>query len=300
MQLNPEHKAWTRMIVATAIVAMMPVANKLSVAQEIAPAKDATRNSAADATKEKSKPAPPKLPEPKGATRLHPVYPVWIDPKAKTVIVDGQIALREGMLEMFACTRNTKEHESIVSANTRAYIVQAGLIRLGAEPGHPARFQPRYEPPAGTEIDVLVQWLDEKGKLQTARAQDWIKDLKTGKAMTYPFVLAESIMLTDPETGKQHFQAEGGDFVCVSNFGTAMLDIPVKSSQSNEELEFEAFTKKIPPLGAPVRLIFRPKLTKPGEPGKQPPGANEQKPAGNAQQEKKSGEVATKPAGGTK
>ena len=43
-----------------------------------------------------------------------------------------------------------------------------------------------------------------------------------------------------------------------------MLDIPVKSSKSNEELEFEAITKKIPPLGAPVHLVFKPKLKKQG------------------------------------
>src|SRR5207237_5670886 len=76
----------------------------------------------------------------------------------------------------------------------------------------------------------------------------------------YPFVFAGSGFWVNPDTGKQHYQAEGGDFVCVSNFGTAMLDIPVKSSQSNEELEFQAFTEKIPPLGAPVRLVFKPKL----------------------------------------
>ncbi|MEX0610483.1 MAG: hypothetical protein WD229_00055, partial [Pirellulales bacterium] len=44
------------------------------------------------------------------------------------------------------------------------------------------------------------------------------------------------------------------------NFGTAMLDIPVESSQANTELAFEAFTERIPPLGAPVRLILKPKL----------------------------------------
>ena len=64
---------------------------------------------------------------------------------------------------------------------------------------------------------------------------------------------------TDEETGKQYYQAEGGDFLCVSNFGTAAFDIPVESSQSNDALEFEAFTERIPPLGAPVRLILKPK-----------------------------------------
>lgn len=210
-------------------------------------------------------PAPPKLPEPKGAQRLSPTYPVWLDPKEKSVLVDGQISLREGMLEMFACTRNTKEHESIVSANTKAFLVHTGLLSLGAQPGHPVQFQPKYVPPSGTEIDVLVWWVDEKGKERTARAQEWVKDIRTKKAMTQPFVFAGSSFWKDPDTGKEHYQAEGGDFVCVSNFGTATLDIPVPSSQSNEELEFEAFTEKIPPLGAPVRLIFKPKLKEQGK-----------------------------------
>ena len=74
--------------------------------------------------------------------------------------------------------------------------------------------------------------------------------------MTYPWVFAGSRFWTDEETGKQYYQAEGGDFICVSNFGTAALDIPVESSQSNDALEFEAFTERIPPLGTPVRLVL--------------------------------------------
>ena len=231
-------------------------------------------NGAAEAAAATTPPAPPKLPEPKGAKRLSPQYDVWLDPEKKAVIVDGQISLREGMLEMFACTRNTKEHESIVSANTRAYLVHAALLGLGAEAGQPVQFVPEYKPPSGEEIDVQIYWVDEQGKEHTARAQDWVKDIPTGKAMTHPFVFAGSSFWSDPETGKKYYQAEGGDFICVSNFGTAMLDIPVESSQSNEELAFEAFTEKIPPLGAPVRLILTPKLKERGAaqrvPGKEP------------------------------
>jgi hypothetical protein len=210
-----------------------------------------------------------KLPEPKGAKRLAPNYDVWIDPKNKSVIVDGQVSLRVGMLEMFACTRNTKEHESIVSANTKAYLVHAALLTLGAEPGSPVQFVPKYRPPRGTEIDVTVEWRDEHGKPQRARAQDWIKDIKTKKPMTHPFVFAGSSFWVDEETKKKFYQAEAGDFICVSNFGTAMLDIPVESSPENSQLEFEAFTKRIPPLGAPVRLILTPNVK--GAAGKEQP-----------------------------
>jgi hypothetical protein len=210
------------------------------------------------ATAEEAAAPPPKLPAPEGATRLAPNFDVWLDAKRGVVLVDGQVSLRRGMLEMFACIRNTKEHEAVVSANTQAFLVHAALLRLGAESGHPAQFVPEFKPPTGTEIDVSVEWLDPQGKLQTARAQDWIRDMKTGKAMAYPWVFAGSRFWTDEETGKQYYQAEGGDFICVSNFGTAALDIPVESSQSNEALEFEAFTERIPPLGTPVRLVLKP------------------------------------------
>jgi hypothetical protein len=206
-----------------------------------------------------AKPAP-KLPEPKGAKRLSPDYDVWLDPKQRAVIVDGQVSLREGMLEMFACTRNTKEHESIISANTKAALVHAALLGLGAEQGHPVQFVPKYRPPSGTEVDVTVMWVDENGKEQTAKAQDWVKDIQTEKAMKHPFVFAGSFFRTDPETKKRYYQAEGGDFICVSNFSTAMLDIPVESSPTEAELLFEAYTDRIPPLGAPVRIILKPKL----------------------------------------
>src|SRR5689334_21681589 len=96
--------------VASATVVASLVAWSLIIASR-ASAEETPANTAPG----KKAPAPPKLPEPKGARRLFEDHPIWIDPQEKTIIVEGQIALREGMLEMFACTRNTKEHESIVS-----------------------------------------------------------------------------------------------------------------------------------------------------------------------------------------
>jgi hypothetical protein len=265
-----------RVSIIAATAASFSLTALLTRAQESSSAEGAPKSTVAkeaDSSSEATKPQPaPAQPEPKGAKRLTRDYPVWIDPKEKAVLVDGQIALRQGMLEMFACTRNTKEHESIVSANTKAQFVHAGLVSLGAEPGHPVQFQPQFRPPSGTEIEVFVRWNDENGKRHEVRAQDWIKDQKTGKPMTYPFVFGGSYFIKDPETGREHYAAEGGDFVCVSNFGTAMLDIPVKSSQSNEELEFSAFMEKIPPLGTPVRLIFKPKLKRQGDGNKEQGG----------------------------
>src|SRR5262245_25214794 len=229
----------------------------------------ATKESAAEANDTATatrptprRPEPRKLPEPKGARRLAPDSDVWVDPKEGVVIVDGMVCLREGMLEMFACTRNSKEHESIVSVNSKAFLVHTGLLALGAVAGHPVQFVPEYKPPTGTEIEVLVQYTNEDGNEETVRAQEWIKDIRTNKPMEYPFVFGGSLFWTDPDTGKKYYQAERGDFICVSNFGTAMLDIPVKSSAENDDLAFQTFTDKIPPLWTPVRLILKPNLKK--------------------------------------
>ncbi len=204
----------------------------------------------------------PKLPPPKDAKRLSPDFDVWLDMPGKAVIVDGEVCLRHGMLEMFACTRNTKEHEAVVSANTQAFLVHTGLLALGAEPGHVAQWVPEFKPATGTEIEVTILWLDDAGKQHSARAQDWVRNQQTGRAMHHPWVFAGSRFWTDEETGRQYYQAEGGDFICVSNFSTAMLDIPIESSQSNDELTFDAFTEHIPPMHTPVRLILQPKLKK--------------------------------------
>jgi hypothetical protein len=201
-----------------------------------------------------------RLPEVKGAKRLDPKSEVWVDKERGVVIVDGAVSFRRGLLEMFACPRRTKEHESVVAVNAKAFLVHVGLITVGAEVGKPVQFEPKYAPPSGTEIEITVIWPDENGKLQKARAQDWIRDLKTKEAMKLPFVFAGSGFFKDEQNGQQYYLAEQGDFICVSNFAAATLDVPAESTQANEGLMFEAFTENIPALGTPVRLELKPKL----------------------------------------
>jgi hypothetical protein len=205
---------------------------------------------------------------PPGATPLTKDLPMWIDAKRKLVIMDGEICLREGQLEMFACLKGTKEHESIVSLNAKAFVAHAALMALGAEPGSPVKFDPVYAAATGPEIDVLLLWIDREGKKHTVRGQDWVRDVKTKKAMQYPWVFPGSGFWVDEMTGERHYLAEGGDFICVSNFPSAMLELPVESTQANQALMFEAFTEKIPPLGTKVRMVLRPKFEAKSKEGK--------------------------------
>src|SRR5262245_40020006 len=72
---------------------------------------------------------------PPGLIKLSKTNDIWLDTKRKAVVVDGQVCLREGLLEMFACPKGTKEHESVVSLNCQADEVHAGLLAAGAKPG---------------------------------------------------------------------------------------------------------------------------------------------------------------------
>jgi hypothetical protein len=211
-------------------------------ASQAAPAKPATESKQGD-----------------GIVRLAKDYDLWIDPKRKFVIVDGKVCLREGQLEMFACPKGTKEHESVVSVNCNAQLIHAALEAAGAKAGQPVSFDPEYRPAAGPVVDVYVLWKDEQGTSHRVRAQEWIKEAKTGKEMTQSWVFAGSGFWTDEQTGQKYYQADGGDLICVSNFTTAMLDLPISSTQSNQSLMFTAFTERIPPLGTKVRLVLVPR-----------------------------------------
>lgn len=196
--------------------------------------------------------------------RLHPKAPIWLEKRdgRKRVVMVGKIYLREGQLEMFACTRGTKEHESIVSVPVEANIVHSALLAAGAEPGKPAQFQPEYHPAYGTEIEVLVYWTDAFGHRRRARAQEWVKDAQTGRELAEPWVFAGSGFWVDPQNGQRHYLADMGDLVCVSNFSTAMLDLPIESSDKAGQLQFQAYTERIPPVGTKVTLVLAPKAEK--------------------------------------
>ncbi len=226
------------------------------------------------ADKTEEKPEPKKLPPPATGKRLSPDYDIWVDKQRGIVMIDGQVTLRNGPLEMFACTKGTKEHESIVGCNTKAFLAHAGLLNIGAEVGTPVRYDDSYHPPTGTEIEIEIYWLDKDGNRQKARAQDWIRDARTEKPMTLPWVFAGSGFWQDETTGENVYLAESGDFICVSNFSSAMLDVPAESTQANDGLFFEAFEERIPPLGTWVRLVLKPKASEAQSPKKSGEAAN--------------------------
>lgn len=214
--------------------------------------------------------------------RMDSYYEVWLDPKNRQVILGGRICFREGYLEVFACPRNTKEHESIISVHSSARQAHACLLALGVNPGAPASFMEEYKPASGPVIDVEVEWREGEQKIRR-KGQELVLEAATKQPMTAQWVFGGSRVFKDEVSGQEFYEGDGGEFICLSNFATATLDIPVASSESNNQLMFIANTEKIPQLGQRVLLILKPSANAAGpEPAANPGKAGETPAAGTS------------------
>jgi hypothetical protein len=194
-------------------------------------------------------------------TKIDHCSPAWIDKKNKTVVLVGETCQASYPLEFFA-TLPDRDYESVVVVTTPPYIVHAALIVLGAKPGHPVKFEPKFEPATGTEVGIEVRWKDKDGKVKNAPAQQWIRNIQTKKALDTNWVFAGSILRKDPQTGKEDYLANHGDFVSVLNLPMSTLDLPIRSTGAMESRLFEGFIENMPPAKTPVTIIFKPKVTK--------------------------------------
>ncbi len=189
--------------------------------------------------------------------RLDPEQPVWVNKQNKQVVIQGEVCRAGYPLEFFA-TYSNRSYEAVVSVNVKPSIVHAGLLAVGAVPGHPAQFQPSFVPPTGTEVAIEVRWKNAKGKVQSAPAQNWIRNIKTKKALDSNWVFAGSLFVTDDATGKKYYQADSGELICVLSLPTAMLDLPIRNLGALEARSFEAFEEHLPPPGTPVTMLLKP------------------------------------------
>jgi hypothetical protein len=376
-----------------------------------------TLRQAAGQTEQNENPSFTPLPRAKGLIPLSKDQRIWIDKDKKRVVLDGEVCLTQGSLELFACPWQGKIHESVIKVRAQPATVHAALLAVGGQQGSPVSYQDGYKPARGGVVEILLIWWDADGNRHEAHAQDFVRQrdhpalrnnkrhlqlielaekssddaiVQNGKelarwapipahvaayvkrnkqAVTRPsragkqieqlmiltdpsaldpekeqpkrlyrtqfdpasvankehrvlierandspedvvevdgrvrarwepvfpvraaevaadrdfvtrpspegkqieqlivvggpleheWIFAGSQMGQNPETGREFYLADrSGDFICVSNFPTATLDLPIESSADNQNLSFEAMTENIPPKGTPVRMILTP------------------------------------------
>ncbi len=184
---------------------------------------------------------------------------LWFDPNGRRLVLRARVALRDGALEHLICVRGSKDHESTLTTEAQPRRIHAGLILAGATPGHPVRFDPKFEPPAGSPIAIDLEWADDAGKARRADARTWVKDMKTNEVLKTDWVFAGSELFADPKTGEKIYAADEGDIATVANFPSSTLDLPFRSSASDADRTFVSNTDAMPARGTPVTVYLKPR-----------------------------------------
>ncbi len=187
--------------------------------------------------------------------KMNKTSPIWVSKDRKNVLLGGEICLREGLLEFFVCRKNSKEHESIIALDIPPHLIHAALLAIGAKQGTPAKYEPKFIPPSGEEIEIEVRW-NKDGKTMVVRAQEMILENDSQKTMQADWVFTGGLFGVDPDGKKYYLANVTGEVFGVSNFPGSVLDVPFESSSDNSSLCYTPNTKNIPPVGTKVLLVL--------------------------------------------
>lgn len=222
----------------------------------------------------------PKIsPQLQAAIDKLPLPGVKINPDEWSVDVDGRVCLVAGMLELIVCTKDTKEHESIIAVDAKPSHIHTALLLLGAVPGNPAMNRPldaemtrfMQVPPQGGLVDVYLVIKDEEGKETEHPISDFIKagdpydsdphaseEEEDNRFSTHSFIFAGSV-LYDPGEGPRRYVAdESGHVISITTFGDELLCLPGFHDHSNDALAWQVDGTKLPGLDSKVILRLRP------------------------------------------
>lgn len=210
---------------------------------------------------------------------------IKIDVENRHVDVDAQVCLTDGLLELVACTKGTKEHESVVVVEAKAIHIHTALLLIGARNGNPAMRKPINEeqtrwmhlPPRGDSIKVFLVVPDEEGNPVERPISDFIRRTQgdpygqdfgyetpetsgAAEQEKFPdvFLFAGSHLIDDGQGGKQYLVEQSGNLISISTFGDELLCLPGFQSQANPELSWEINPTHLPNLDSKVILRLRP------------------------------------------
>lgn len=203
------------------------------------------------------------------------VFPhVRVDLQARAVEFDGEVPISLAdlrapsvYLELIACIRDSKEHESLVMTPARPSHVHAALLSAGLKPGAPARWTQQEgkvitHAPSGDAVKIEFITKDAAGAPVVSTPSQWIVNARSG--VSWPgggdigkgqWVFAGSV--TQARDGRDDYYAdEAGTLVGLTSFGTEVIAWSgVLSPDSTvDDPEWIADVRHVPAMGTKVTV----------------------------------------------
>jgi len=230
-----------------------------------------------------------------------------IDVEHCCVDLEAIVCLDNGLLELVACTKGSKEHESIVAVSATAMHIHTALLLLGAEDGHPALRkqtggrEKRWVsvPPKGDMVEVFLVTTTRGGKSIERPVSDFIVrssqrvDEVEGTVITAPeqnrkpgdrnkdrfshtFLFAGSHLQDNGPGPRQYLADLSGNVISIATFGDELLCLPFRETQQDNALMWRVKPESLPKVGTKMTLRLRPRLksSKRGDAGTTSAGSN--------------------------
>ena len=213
-----------------------------------------------------------------------------VDFQKRCVDLEAKVCLDAGYLELIACTKGSKEHESIVSVSSKALHIHTALLLLGADNGHPEMRKLVDEKsqrwvnlsPRGDPVEVMLVLPDSNGKPTERPIHDFVErstgrldevsgnvlpasgvNVKPGNRASAEFskvFLFAGSRLRDAGTGPKQYLADlSGNIVSIATFGDEVLCLPSHQTQQNSALMWQVKPDVLPKVGTMVTLRLRPR-----------------------------------------
>lgn len=190
---------------------------------------------------------------------------VTVNSNAKHLDIQAEVCLRRGeFLEMFACTRDSREHESILVIDAMPSTIHLGLLLLELKPGKPLSYDMTFDPPklvpaTGPKVEVFIVIKADNIERQIP-ANRWVQDNKTKKMMQGNAWLFAGSQFAEYQR-KQVYHADiNGSAISLVNFGDDLLTRPNNLTDANESHNkvWQPRTQAIPKVGTKVLIRLKP------------------------------------------
>ncbi|MFC1714496.1 YdjY domain-containing protein [Candidatus Poribacteria bacterium] len=174
-----------------------------------------------------------------------------LDLNSKTITMSGEVNMSYGLIELLACTRIGKLHESALVMDVQPIHLQTALILLGLEYGGGMRYQGDPLTPKGDRVRIWVEW-DANNQTERHRAEELVFDrVKQSQMESTDWVFTGSRM------NNGAFMAQAvGTLITTFRDPDAIIDNPLP--EGADDTVYIVNSQVTPPKGTDIRMIITP------------------------------------------
>jgi hypothetical protein len=176
-----------------------------------------------------------------------------LDLSKKTITIYGNVNMSYGLIELLACTKIGKLHESALVMDVQPVHLQTALILLGLEHEGGLRYQGDPRTPKGDRVRIWVEWDGDDGKSRRHRAEDLVFNRVTGSHMKH----TDWVFSGSRIDSNGVFMAQAiGTLITTFHDPDAIIDNPLP--EGGDDTVYIVNAQIAPPKGTPIRMIITP------------------------------------------